>query len=338
MTSGILEGLNPEQAEAVSHVDGPMLVVAGAGSGKTRVVTRRIAYLIQQGIPAYQILALTFTNKAAREMAQRAEDLVGPISTLVTTFHSACARFLRYDIERFDCGRDRRFTIYDADDQQATVKACLKELNLDEKRFTPRSLRDGISRKKTEMVTWKEAQADAYGTQQEVLGKVYQRYESKLRAANAVDFDDLLWLTLQLWSTNIDVLREYQNRYRYLLVDEYQDTNRLQYLLLKALTGSRKNIHATGDPDQSIYSWRGADYSNIMDFQQDFESARIVMLNRNYRSTACILSATNQLIANNTTRYEKSLTTEDQGGEKIRLMHVPDDRAEAAWVSAEVRG
>ncbi|MFW5858049.1 MAG: ATP-dependent helicase [Planctomycetota bacterium] len=333
----ILDGLTDPQREAVTHVDGPMLVIAGAGSGKTRVVTRRIAWLIAQGVRPWNLLALTFTNKAAGEMAARVEDLVGPARTLITTFHSACARWLRFDIDHLPCGRDKRFTIYDSDDQQALVKHCLKELELDPKRFNPRSILGLISRCKTDMVLPDEARADARGPRQEVAAQVYERYETMLRDANAVDFDDLLWLTLQLLAHDKALLEAYRERYRYVLVDEYQDTNRVQYLLLKALAGGSKNIHATGDPDQSIYSWRGANYRNIMDFENDYPGTRVVLLQENYRSTASILDVSNHLIAHNQHRYEKALFTRTEGGDPVRLAHLPDDRWEAQWIASEIR-
>jgi DNA helicase-2/ATP-dependent DNA helicase PcrA len=335
--STILDGLTDPQREAVTHMDGPMLVIAGAGSGKTRVVTRRIAWLVEQGVAPWNILALTFTNKAAGEMAARVEELVGPVNTLVTTFHSACARWLRFDIERLPCGRDRRFSIYDAADQEALVKECLKDLDLDPKRHTPRSIQGSISRFKTDMIVPDEALADARGPKQEVTAKAYKRYEERLRAADAVDFDDLLWLMLQLFAHDTALLAQYQRRYPYVLVDEYQDTNRVQYLLLKALAGATKNIHATGDPDQSIYSWRGANYQNIMDFENDYPGTRLVLLERNYRSTGRILRVSNELIANNENRYEKALHTEVDDGPPVRLAHVPDDRWEAQWLAGQVR-
>ena len=282
----ILEGLNPAQREAVSHIDGPMLVVAGAGSGKTRVVTRRIAYMIDQGVPDYNILALTFTNKAAGEMVSRVSQMVGHCRALVSTFHSACARFLRMDIERFPCGRTRDFSIYDSDDQTSIFKECLKELNLDDKRWTPRSCLSDISRYKSDMQTPDDVAKKAEGIRLEKLADLYKAYEERLRAANAFDFDDLLWYVQRMLANNPSVLEEYRRRYQYLLVDEYQDTNRIQYMLMTALAGDRKNVMATGDPDQSIYSWRGADYRNIMDFQKDFPGAKVVALEQNYR---CLL-------------------------------------------------
>ncbi len=333
----ILDDLTDAQREAVTHRDGPMLVVAGAGSGKTRVVTRRIAHLIDQGVRPWQILAVTFTNKAAREMHDRVERLVGPVPALVTTFHSACARWLRRDVERLDCGRDRRYSIYDDDDQIAVIRACLKDLDLDEKRFAPRGLSAAISRSKTEMRTYEEVLADAHGPRQEVVAEVYQAYEKRLRGANAVDFDDLLWLTLRMLTSDPELLAGYQQRYRYLLVDEYQDTNRVQYLLMKALAGQSRNLHATGDPDQSIYSWRGADYRNIMDFESDYPGTRVVFLEKNYRSTARILNVANELISHNAHRYEKRLVTDAAQGERPAFFCAADDRTEAAWVVREVR-
>ncbi|MHC4870953.1 MAG: ATP-dependent helicase [Planctomycetota bacterium] len=332
-----LENLNDNQREAAQHIDGPMLVVAGAGSGKTRVVTSRIAHLINSGINDYNILALTFTNKAAREMAQRVEDMVGPIRALVTTFHSACARWLRYDIESFDCGRSSRFSIYDADDQGSIVKACLKELEEDPKKQNYRNICNAISKNKINFIDPDEALTEAFSPKQKIAAQVYQIYEKKLKESNAVDFDDLLILTIEMLKSNDAILKKYQERYKYILVDEYQDTNRIQYTLLKLLVGNNTNIHATGDPDQSIYSWRGADYRNIMDFQNDYEGTRIVMLEENYRSSQLILNASNMLIQNNENRYDKTLFTRCPEGERVKLCHLSDDRTEAAFVASELK-
>lgn len=332
-----LDRLNENQRQAATHVDGPMLVVAGAGSGKTSVVTSRIAHLISSGVRDYNILALTFTNKAAAEMAERVERLVGPVRSLITTFHSACARWLRFDIDKFDCGRDGNFSIYDADDQAAIVKACLKELNVDVKNHNPRAICTAISNNKIGFVSPEEAMSEAFSTKQKITAQVYQMYLKKIRDANALDFDDLLLVTIDLFKNNAEVLENYRKRYKYILVDEYQDTNRIQYTLLKLLVGQNNNIHATGDPDQSIYSWRGADYRNIMDFQEDYPGTKVVMLEENYRSTQTILDVSNQLILNNEHRFEKKLYTSREGGDKVRLSHLSDDRNEAMFIASEIK-
>ncbi len=330
MPDPILDNLTDAQREAVTHTQGPMLVVAGAGSGKTRVVTRRIAHLIRQGVPARQILAMTFTNKAAGEMKARVEELVGTTPRWVGTFHSMCARFLRYDLDKLNEGRDGRFTIYDDTDQQGLVKTVLRGRDLDEKRFRPRSLLARISKAKSDMVEpdgFRDASWDG-----DVVETVYREYERMLRQMNALDFDDLLILTVKMLLDVPGLKERYQSRFPFVLVDEYQDTNHAQYQLMKLLAGPQQNVHATGDPDQSIYSWRGADYRNIMDFTKDFPEARLVRLEQNYRSTQTILAAANGLIGHNEDRIEKELFTEKEGGEKLLLAQVPDERAEAAWV------
>ena len=335
MSNSILEGLTPEQTSAVTHFTGPMLVVAGAGSGKTRVVTRRIAWLISQGVKPWQILALTFTNKAAGEMKERVAQLTGETPTTVGTFHSLCARFLRRDIERLNEGRQRNFTIQDADDQQGIIKQIMKEWKIDSERLKPRAAAEGISRAKCQMTS--PADYPTASWQDEKTAKIYAEYERRLRQENSVDFDDLLLLMAQLLERLPDAREEYQRRFPFLLVDEYQDTNRLQYFLLRRLCGTGNNIHATGDPDQSIYSWRGADYRNIMDFRNDYPGAKIVLLERNYRSTGNILKTANALIRHNDNRIDKELFTESGDGEKVTLMEFPDDRHEGAWVAEQAR-
>ena len=330
---GILQGLTPEQRQAVTHMDGPMLVVAGAGSGKTRVVTRRIAWLIENGVAPHEILAMTFTNKAAGEMKERVQALVGQTPRWVGTFHSLCARFLRFDIERLRDGRDGHFTIFDTSDQQGLIKDLLKAQAVDDKRFKPRSIASEISRAKCDMVS-----PENYGDGSwyaEVIRRIYTGYEARLRDMNGLDFDDLLLLTARLLQEVEELREEYRRRFCYLLIDEYQDTNKVQYKLMRALCNNKENVHVTGDPDQSIYSWRGADYSNIMDFQKDFPTARIVRLERNYRSTAKILNAANFLISHNTDRIEKNLFTEDKSGEPVAIIALDSDREEANWVAEQ---
>ncbi|MCC8189382.1 MAG: UvrD-helicase domain-containing protein, partial [Planctomycetes bacterium] len=279
MNETLLTDLTPAQREAVTHVNGPMLVVAGAGSGKTRVVTRRVAHLIHHGVRPWRILALTFTNKAAREMRDRVEALVGEAPAWMGTFHSICARMLRFDIGHLGDGRDNRFSILDQGDQESLVKQAMKRLGVDDKAYRPASLLAAISRAKSEFVA--PGEMPTATPRDAIIYDVYTEYERDLRQMNALDFDDLLVQAANLLARNPELLAKYRLRFPYILVDEYQDTNRAQYRLLKALAGPGANIHATGDPDQSIYSWRGADYRNIMDFQRDFPGARVVRLEEN---------------------------------------------------------
>ncbi len=332
--SAILANLTRSQRDAVTHVDGPMLVIAGAGSGKTRVVTSRIAYLISKGVWPGQILAMTFTNKAANEMKERVAALVGTAPKWVGTFHSTCARILRQDLEKLGDGRTGRFTIYDSGDQNALVKRCMEELDLDVKRYKPAMIREHISQAKCRMIRPGELIVEA--CEDQVTALVYTAYEKELRRANAVDFDDLLLLTARLLEKLPHLRDIYHNKFRYLLIDEYQDTNRIQYQLMRLLAGPARNVHVTGDPDQSIYSWRGAEYRNIMDFTKDFPDARLVRLEQNYRSTKTILHAANELIRNNSERIDKELFTENSQGVKVRLVCLADDRGEADWVAERV--
>ena len=332
-SEGVLQGLTPEQKEAVTHKNGPMLVVAGAGSGKTRVVTRRIAWLIENGVQPHQILAMTFTNKAAGEMKERVHAMVGQAPRWVGTFHSLCARFLRFDIDYLKDGRDGRFTIFDTSDQQGVIKDLMKSYSIDDKRFKSRSISSEISRAKCDMVL-----PENYGDgswYSDVIQRVYTGYEARLRDMNGLDFDDLLLLTARLLQSVPELTEQYRQRFRYLLIDEYQDTNKVQYKLMKALCNELENVHVTGDPDQSIYSWRGADYSNIMDFQKDFPNAKVVRLERNYRSTDKILSAANFLIKYNTDRIDKSLYTEENSGEPVAIVALESDREEANWIAEQ---
>lgn len=334
----ILSDLTPQQLEAVTHRDGPMLVIAGAGSGKTRVVTRRIAWLINQGVWPQQLLAMTFTNKAAREMRERVEAMVGQAPQHIGTFHSCCAHFLRRDIERLDNGRNSNFTIYDASDQKGLMTRVLKDCGA----MLPRTISASLilsvlSAMKNRRCTLDEACPDDESRLcAEEIGRVAAIYESALRRNNAVDFDDLLLMQLQLLGQCPDVLERYHARFRYLLVDEYQDTNRVQYQLIMKLANDERNLHVTGDPDQSIYSWRGADYNNIMSFNRDFPDARIVKLERNYRSTPTILNAANAVIANNRHRFPKSLFTENADGRQITDFQAASDRSEAEWIARKI--
>ena len=339
MTDDSLSDLTPAQREAVTHVNGPMLVVAGAGSGKTRVVTRRVAHLIRLGVRPWRILALTFTNKAAREMRDRVEALVGEAPAWMGTFHSVCARMLRYDIHHLDDGRDNRFSIMDQGDQESLVKQIMKRLNIDDKANRPSAVLAAIGRAKSDFIFPDDY--SAVTPRETVIREVYGEYERDLRRLNALDFDDLLVQAARMLDRHRELLDKYRARFPYILVDEYQDTNRAQYNLLKALAGASANIHATGDPDQSIYSWRGADYRNIMDFQRDFPGARLVRLEENYRSGPYILDAANHLIRHNTHRIDKNLVPTRMDGDKVTTALLQSDRMEAMWVGerlSELRG
>ena len=333
-----LSKLNPQQRLAAETIDGPVLILAGAGSGKTRALTSRAANLMAQGVPAWQILALTFTNKAAREMRERIQQLVGESAeeAWISTFHSSCARILRRDIEKL--GYTRSFVIYDDDDQQTILKEILRRLNIDDKFLPPRELKSKISDAKNRLLTpdeWFEQSNKDRRSQ--MIHDVYLEYESRLKGNNALDFDDLLVKTLQLLADHPPVLESYRKRFRYVMVDEYQDTNFAQYSLIKLLTAESRNLCVVGDDDQSIYGWRGADIRNILDFEKDYPDAKVIKLEQNYRSTSNILDAANQVISNNTGRKEKALWTDAGEGEKIKLFGAGDEREEAAWVADRIR-
>ena len=333
-----LNALNLQQRLAVETTEGPLLVLAGAGSGKTRVLTYRVAKLIEDGVPPWKILAITFTNKAAREMAARIAALAGAEASevWVSTFHACCARILRRDIEKL--GYKRQFAIYDEDDRLTLIKSILKELDLSDKEYPPRQVRAVISDAKNRLLTpaeWLKDAGDSFRNKH--LSEVYTRYEDGLRANNALDFDDLLLKTLELFAAQPPVLDYYRNRFDYILVDEYQDTNAAQYELVRLLAGEKRNLCVVGDDDQSIYGWRGADIRNILDFEKDFPDAKVVKLERNYRSTANILDAANQVIAHNQGRKEKALWTEAGEGEKITLYRALDERDEAAYIASMAR-
>ncbi len=334
-----LTKLNPPQREAVLATQGPLLVLAGAGSGKTRVLTYRIAHLIQEGVPAWRILAITFTNKAAREMAGRVAQLCGEAAqdAWISTFHACCARILRRDIEKL--GYKRSFTIYDDDDQSALIKGLLREMDLSDKQYAPRLVKTVISGAKNAMLTpqeWLEGQQDRDQPRTRNLYRLYQAYEKRLKECDALDFDDLLIKTLALFAEHPPVLESYQARFHYVLVDEYQDTNRAQYELVRLIAGERRNLCVVGDDDQSIYGWRGADLRNILDFEKDYPDAKVVKLEQNYRSTGNILTAANQVIAHNKGRKEKALWTQAEDGDKIQYYQAVDEQDEAAWICAQV--
>lgn len=335
----IYDKLNEPQREAVYHTDGPLLILAGAGSGKTRVLTHRIAYLIgERGVKAWNILAITFTNKAAEEMRQRVDNLVGfgAESVWVSTFHSACVRILRRFIDRL--GYENHFTIYDTDDQKTLIKEVCRKVDVDTKVFKERSLLSAISSAKNEMILPDEFELNAGGDFAKMkIAKVYREYEAQMRANNALDFDDLLVKTVQLLQTQPDVLESYQERFRYIMVDEYQDTNTVQFQLVSLLAGKYKNLCVVGDDDQSIYKFRGANIRNILDFEHEFPDAKVIKLEQNYRSTGNILNAANSVIANNRGRKEKSLWTENGEGELIRLRQFDTAFDEADFIGEDIK-
>ena len=335
----IYDKLNEPQREAVYHTDGPLLILAGAGSGKTRVLTHRIAYLIgERGVNAWNILAITFTNKAAEEMRQRVDNLVGfgAESVWVSTFHSACVRILRRFIDRL--GYENHFTIYDTDDQKTLIKEVCRKVDVDTKVFKERSLLSAISSAKNEMILPDEFELNTGGDFAKMkIAKVYREYEAQMRANNALDFDDLLVKTVQLLQTPPDVLERYQERFRYIMVDEYQDTNTVQFQLVSLLAGKYKNLCVVGDDDQSIYKLRGANIRNILDFEHEFPDAKVIKLEQNYRSTGNILNAANSVIANNRGRKEKSLWTENGEGELIRLRQFDTAFDEADFIGEDIK-
>src|SRR4249920_2593567 len=332
-----LADLNPAQREAVLATEGPLLVIAGAGSGKTRVLTYRVAHLINAcGVKPNEILAITFTNKAAGEMRERLEDLLGPVarSIWILTFHAACGRILRREAQRL--GYRSNFTIYDQADQVRLTKACLEELERDPKRFVPRGIHSQISNAKNQLVGPDEYMARVSSFYDQTVAEVYQLYQRRLHGSNAVDFDDLLMLTVEVLERFPEAAARWRKAFRYILVDEYQDTNHAQYKLLQLLAADHKNICAVGDPDQSIYAFRGADIRNVLEFERDFPGARSIALEQNYRSTNSILEAANGVIRNNRERKEKNLWSELGDGDPVRVIEVEDEHAEARYVAAEI--
>jgi len=332
-----LADLNPAQREAVLATEGPLLVVAGAGSGKTRVLTYRVAHLINAcGVKPNEILAITFTNKAAGEMRERLEDLLGPVarSIWILTFHAACGRILRREAQRL--GYRSNFTIYDQADQVRLTKACLEELDRDPKRFVPRGIHAQISAAKNQLVTPEEYAERVSSFHDQTVAEVYDLYQKRLIASNAVDFDDLLMLTVQVLESFPEARDRWQKAFRYILVDEYQDTNHAQYRLLQLLAEKHRNVCAVGDPDQSIYAFRGADIRNILEFERDFGETKTIALEQNYRSTNTILESANAVISNNRERKPKNLWSELGEGEPVRVLEVEDEHAEARFVAAEI--
>ena len=331
----LLKNLNKEQIEAVKTIDGPVLVMAGAGSGKTKVLTTRIAYLIEEGIPSYNILAITFTNKAAAEMRNRVSNLIGDVSSFIGTFHSLGVRIIR---ENHDIlGLPNNFTIIDSDDTNTIIKKLLKEMNLDSKQYSPSYVRNRISFIKNQMLTDGELDRLFNTPMDKVVVEVYHRYNNKLKTSASVDFDDLLLLPVNLFKERKDILEYYQDKYRYILIDEYQDTNPVQYKLSVMLSNKYKNIFVVGDMNQSIYAFRQADFRNISNFEKDFKGAKVIKLEHNYRSTNNILSAANEVIKHNTERKDLKLFSDNGDGVKIKYMRAYDEKHEIALVIDEIK-
>jgi DNA helicase-2/ATP-dependent DNA helicase PcrA len=335
--SALLADLNPSQREAVAATEGPVLVVAGAGSGKTRVLTYRIAHLVRDlGVSPYEILAITFTNKAAGEMKERVARLVGPVANnmWVSTFHSACVRILRQEIHRL--GYRSSFSIYDDADSTRLITMVIKDLDLDPKRFPPRRMKATISKAKNELIDYETYASQDSGFYHEKVSDIFRLYQQRLVEASAVDFDDILSLTVEILQAFPEVLERWQNRFQYILVDEYQDTNQAQYMLVKMLAAKHRNVCVVGDSDQSIYAFRGADMRNIMGFEKDYPDTRVILLEQNYRSTQTILDAANAVIANNASRQPKRLWTDEGAGEQIVVFEAEDEHEEAAYIAEEI--
>ncbi|MDV6377737.1 DNA helicase PcrA [Sporosarcina sp. GW1-11] len=340
LSEDLLKGMNPEQARAVKTTEGPLLIMAGAGSGKTRVLTHRIAYLVvEKQVYPSNILAITFTNKAAREMRDRIEGLLGAGSgerMWVSTFHSMCVRILRRDVDRI--GLAKNFTILDSADQLTAVKRVLKELNLDPKQYDPRAMLGAISNAKNECIDASEFRKNCnpQNPYERTVADIYERYTKKLRQNQSMDFDDLIMMTLVLFERVPDVLEYYQNKFQYIHVDEYQDTNNAQYRLVKMLASKFRNLCVVGDSDQSIYRWRGADIGNILSFEKDYKEANVILLEQNYRSTKRILQAANEVIDNNKSRYDKKLRTDNPEGELITIYKAKDEKDESQFVVQQI--
>ncbi|MGN0154318.1 MAG: DNA helicase PcrA [Lachnospiraceae bacterium] len=333
-----MRGLNDRQAEAVQYTEGPLLLLAGAGSGKTRVLTHRIAYLIEEkGVNPYNILAITFTNKAAGEMRERVDSIVsyGADSVWVSTFHSLCVRILRRFIDRLEY--QNNFTIYDSDDQKAVIKNCLKKLNMDPKQYPERMLMAEISRAKEQFISPSEYDREASGQYRKMqIARVYTEYQERLKQSNALDFDDLLYKTVELFQFHPEILDNYQERFRYIMVDEYQDTNHIQFLLIKQLASKYRNLCVVGDDDQSIYKFRGANIYNILNFEEEYPEAKVIKLEQNYRSTGNILKAANGVISHNEGRKDKALWTEAPEGDKVAFSLYDTEYQEAEAVVREI--
>lgn len=334
----IYDSLNDKQKEAVFYSDGPLLILAGAGSGKTRVLTHRVAYLIhEKNVNPYNIMAITFTNKAAREMRDRINRLIGhgAEAVWVSTFHSACVRILRRYIDRI--GYNNNFTIYDSDDQKTAIKAACKKLQVDTKFIKERAIMSAISMAKNNMITPEEYRNSADDIRTKIISKVYEEYQSRLKKNNALDFDDLLVKTIELFKSDKEVLMAYQDRLQYIMVDEYQDTNRVQFEFIKLLADKYKNICVVGDDDQSIYKFRGADISNILNFEQIFTGTKVIKLEQNYRSTKNVLEAANQVIAHNYSRKQKTLWTEREAGDLVEFRQLDNEYHEAEFIVNSIK-
>ena len=333
-----LDLLNKEQKQAVTTTEGPLLVLAGAGSGKTRVLTTRIAYLIEElGISPDNILAITFTNKAAKEMKERILNMLGPIAykIQISTFHSFGLYLLKHHYELL--GYDHNFTILDSDDVLTLIKKIIKDMNLDSKEYNPKAIRNKISGAKNELLDAEGYSKYANSSYEEIVVEIYRKYEKKLKINNSFDFDDLLMMPLKLFSLYPNILKEYQEKYQYILVDEYQDTNEAQYLMVKMLAQKYKNICVVGDESQAIYSWRGANYKNILNFEKDYKNAKTILLEENYRSTKTILNAANDIIKNNKERKEKNLWTNNDEGIKIKYHRCYDEKEEANYIKDQIK-
>ncbi|MDD5312918.1 MAG: DNA helicase PcrA [Dehalococcoidia bacterium] len=333
----VISSLNPAQKEAVKHIEGPLLILAGPGSGKTRVITHRIAYLVKTcGVSPRRIMAVTFTNKAAREMKERLEKLLGQVAESLTvgTFHAICARILRQDGKAV--GLDNNFVIYDEEDQLSLVKQCLKDLDLDPKQYNPQKIRNAISYAKSQHMTSHKFASESGSYWEEVVARIYARYQEQLEQSNTVDFDDLLMKVVHLFEKHTDVLEKYQSRYMHLLVDEFQDTNITQYKLIRMLGGKYRNVCVVGDPDQSIYSWRFADIRNILSFEKDYPDASLIVLEQNYRSTKNILEAASGIISLNSKRKPKELWTNNLAGTPVFVVKTYSEQDEAQFVVNEI--
>ena len=332
----MLDGLNKEQISAVKHIDGPMLVMAGAGSGKTKVLTTRIAYLIEKGIDPYNILAITFTNKAAAEMKERITNLIGDKARYmqISTFHSFGLTILKKYYEYV--GLSKNFTIIDSDDVLSLIKKLVKDSGFDPKHYSPKTIRNKISSAKNELMSPDELDKFTCNEIDSVVVSIYRKYQARLLSNNSVDFDDLLLLPIRIFQSHPEVLKIYQEQYKYILIDEYQDTNQVQYILTKMLSAKYKNICVVGDQDQSIYGFRGSNYRNILNFEKDYPNAIVVMLEQNYRSTKTILGAANDIIANNKNRKDKNLWTSNDNGDKITCKRCMDERDEANYIVSKI--
>ena len=331
-----LDLLNKEQKEAVEFMDGPLLVIAGAGSGKTKVLTTRIANLVEKGVDPTNILAITFTNKAAKEMKERVINILGPVAyeTTISTFHSFGLRILKVNYALL--GYDKNFTILDSDDVLTIIKKILKDMNLDPKKYNPKAIRNKISSCKNELIDSKGFLKYVNTDFDDITQKVFSKYEEKLKQNSSVDFDDLLILPIILFRSHPDVLRNYQELYKYILIDEYQDTSEAQYILVKMISAKYKNICVVGDESQSIYSFRGSNYRNILNFEKDYKDAKVILLERNYRSTKKILDVANSIIKNNKERKDKKLWTDNESGDNTVYHRALDEKDEAKYVKEKI--